>query len=392
MPDVGGGCTALWWLCIGFLRETRCGARCMRESRGKGAAPQLDGLASGFYVTPAQGPGWAWKPAFRVAMEDSVSRTNFALAALAVTSVVAIAPSAASAQAPAAFTDAAAAAPAESTDDTAWTVQLGGTLNMGNTRSFQLAGGTHFMVRRNVHLFQMDFAFTYGLAALRNANGEWSDFDAIAQNINGKVRYDLFFDPDWSIFAVASGRNDPFAGLDFRVQGQLGVSRSLLRQSDGEHRLWVELGADITYDDVSPNPSCAAGTTAVAGSASRFACSNGATPPVLTSSLPGSRQHYAGRLFLGYDNHMNDTWRYQTGVEGIVGALVGNAFADNMDEAGEPTTVPNARINWTNELGLNLVEGLAVSLRFNLFYELVPAAGRDNVDTQTILSLQYTLM
>lgn len=333
-------------------------------------------------------------------MEDSVSRTNFALAALAAASVVAIAPSAASAQAPAAFTEAAAAAPAESTDDTAWTVQLGGTLNMGNTRSFQLAGGTHFMVRRDVHLFQMDVAFTYGLAALRDANGVWSDFDAIAQNINGKIRYDLFVDPDWSIFAVASGRNDPFAGLDFRFQGQLGVSRSLLRESEGEHRLWVELGADITYDDISPNPSCAAGTTPVAGSTDRIACENTASPGVLTSILPGSRQHYAGRLFLGYDNHMNDTWRYQTGVEGIVGALVGSGFGDGATTytspsaapQGEPTTVANARINWTNELGLNLVEGLAVSLRFNLFYELVPAAGRDNIDTQTILSLQYTLM
>ena len=175
-----------------------------------------------------------------------MSRTNLALAALAAASVAAIAPSVAAAQAPAAFTETAAAAPAESTDDTSWTVQLGGTLNMGNTRSFQLAGGTNFMVRRDIHLFQMDFSFTYGLAALRDANGVWSDFDAIAQNINGKIRYDLFVDPDWSIFAVATGRNDPFAGLDFRFQGQLGVSRSLLRESEGEHRLWVELGADIT--------------------------------------------------------------------------------------------------------------------------------------------------
>ena len=325
-------------------------------------------------------------------MEDPVSRTNFALAALAAASVAVIAPSVAAAQAPAAFTETAAAAPAESTDDTSWTVQLGGTLNMGNTRSFQLAGGTNFMVRRDIHLFQMDFSFTYGLAALRDANGVWSDFDAIAQNINGKIRYDLFVDPDWSIFAVATGRNDPFAGLDFRFQGQLGVSRSLLRESEGEHRLWVELGADITYDDISPNPSCAAGTTPVTGSTSRFACSNGATPPVLTSILPGSRQHYAGRLFLGYDNHMNDAWRYKTGVEGIVGALVGSAFEDNMDAAGNPTTVANARINWTNELGVSLVDNLAISLRFNLFYELVPAAGRDNIDTQTILSLQYTML
>ena len=320
-----------------------------------------------------------------------MSRTNIALAALAAASVVAFVPSAASAQAPAAFTEAAAAAPAESTDDTEWTAQLGGTLNLGNTRSFQLAGGTHFLVRRDVHLFQMDVAFTYGLAAIRNADNAWGDYNAVAQNINGKLRYDLFFDPDWSIFAVASGRNDPFAGLDFRFQGQLGVSRSLLREADGAHRLWVEVGADITYDDVSPNPACPAGLSPLAGTTGNIRCASDAAPTPV-SILPGERQHYAGRLFLGYDNHMNDTWRYQTGVEGIVGALVGSAFADNLDPNSTPTTVPNARVNWRNELGLSLVEGLAVSLRFNLFYELVPAAGRDNIDTQTILSLQYTMM
>ena len=322
-------------------------------------------------------------------MEDSVSRMNIALAALAVASVAAIAPSAASAQAPAAFTETAAAAPAASSDDTEWTVQLGGTLNMGNTRSFQLAGGTHFLVRRDVHLFQMDLAFTYGLAAIRDTNGVWGGFNATAQNVTGKLRYDLFFDPDWSFFVVAGGRNDPFAGLDFRFQGQLGISRSLLREAEGAHRLWVELGADITYDDVSPNPACPAGLSPVAGSTDRLRCQNTTTPlPTPVSILPGSRQHYAGRLFLGYDNHMNSTWRYQTGVEGIVGALSGSTF----DDVGNATTVANARVNWTNELGLSLVDGLAVSLRFNLFYELVPAAGRDNIDTQTILSLQYTLM
>jgi hypothetical protein len=173
------------------------------------------------------------------------------MAALATASVAAVAPGAASAQAPAAFTETAAAPPAASTDDTEWTAQLGGTLNMGNTRSFQLAGGTHFLVRRDIHLFQMDLAFTYGLAAVRDANGVWGDFNANAQNITGKLRYDLFFDPDWSLFAVASGRNDPFAGLDFRFQGQLGVSRNLLREAEGVGR---EVG-ERTRKRYEPHPA-----------------------------------------------------------------------------------------------------------------------------------------
>ncbi|MBX7193917.1 MAG: DUF481 domain-containing protein [Sandaracinaceae bacterium] len=289
----------------------------------------------------------------------------------------------ASAQTTGAFQETAAAAPAADSDDTVWNVQLGGTLNYGNTRSFQLAGGTHFLVRRDIHLFTMDFAFTYGIASLRDANGAFGPWNTNAQNINGKLRYDVFLDPDWSIFAVVAGRNDPFAGLDFRFQGQLGVSRNLFREAEGNHRLWIEVGADVTYDDLYPNPLCPAGSTAIAGTDT---CMPAMGTPVL--ALPGDRQQYSGRALLGYDNHMNREWRYLTTVEGLGGALMGSA----RDDMGNPTTVGNFRLNWSNELALSLVENLAVSLRFNFFYELVPPTGRDNVDTQTILSLQYTLL
>lgn len=287
------------------------------------------------------------------------------------------------AQTTGAFAETAAAPPAADSDDTVWNVQLGGTFNYGNTRSFQLAGGTHFLVRRDIHLFTMDVAFTYGIASLRDGNGTFGDWNANAQNINGKLRYDVFLDPDWSVFAVVAARNDPFAGLDFRFQGQLGVSRNLFREADGNHRLWVEIGADVTYDDLFPNPLCPAGSTLITGTGT---CMPAAGAPVLT--LPGDRQQYSGRALLGYDNHMNREWRYLTTVEGLGGALVGSG----RDDLGNPTTVANFRLNWQNELALNLVENLAVSLRFNFFYELVPPAGRDNIDTQTILSLQYTLL
>lgn len=313
----------------------------------------------------------------------SKQRLALLLVGLAALLGTGLAPAAASAQTAGAFTESAAAAPPADADDTVWNVQLGGTFNYGNTRSFQLAGGTHFLVRRDVHLFTMDFAFTYGIASLRDANGVFGPWNANAQNINGKLRYDVFLDPDWSIFAVVVGRNDPFAGLDFRFQGQLGISRNLLREADGNHRLWVEVGADVTYDDLYPNPLCPAGSTLIAGTDT---CMPAMGTPVAT--LPGDRQQYSGRLYLGYDNHMNAGWRYQTGVEGLGGALVGAS----RDAMGNPATVGNFRLNWTNELALNLVDNLAVSLRFNFFYELTPPAGRDSIDTQTILSLQYTLL
>lgn len=314
-------------------------------------------------------------------MKKLVNRSLMVLAAATCASLATAESVEAQAAAAATFTESGAARPAETTDDTVWNVQLGSTLNWGNTRSFQLSGGTHFLVRRDIHLFQMDLNFTYGTAATRDAaTGRFGEQIENAQNINGKLRYDLFFDPEWTLFAVVAGRRDTFAGLDFRVQGQLGVSRNLFAEAESAHRLWLELGADVTYDDLY------------------YATGSAGGPP--------SRQHIAGRIYVGYDNHMNSTWRYTMGVEALPGVLMTDATPPGVMPVVGSSSVANVRVNWTNDLQLNLVDNLAIGLKLNLFTEAVTpvivaddptTAGneevrRENVDVQTILSLQYTLL
>jgi hypothetical protein len=304
-----------------------------------------------------------------------ISTRNFLVFAALV---AVLAPSARSLAQPASaaqFTEAVVVPPAESEDETVWTLQLGGTFNYGNTRSFALATTSHFMVRRDAHLFTADLGFTYGIAALRNPDTQvFGDWNANAQNFTGRLRYDGFLTPDDALFASVAGRNDPFAGLDFRFQGQFGYMRNLLREADGAHRMWVEIGGDVTYDDRYPNPLCSGPPMGITIDRTTCLGTDG-----VSYLLPGEELQPSGRLFLGYDNHMDSHWSYRTGAEVLV------------DLRGEPHW-DNVRVNWTNEFHVTIDANLAAGLTFNLLVDGEPVPGRDPVDTQTILTIVYTLL
>lgn len=283
-------------------------------------------------------------------------------------------PVGASAQ-PAQFTEGHVAPPAPDADETVWQLGINGAFNYGNARSLLLGANTHFMVRRDVHVFTLDLGFTYGTASLRDATTQqFGDWNANSQNVNGRIRYDLYLTPDDALFAVVVGRNDPFAGLDFRFQGQLGYMRNLFSEHEAQHRIWVEIGGDITYDDRYPNPLCAAAPAMV--TIEPTTCLGSDTR---SYRLPGDELQPSARLFLGYDNHMNTDWTYRMGVEGL------------MDLRGDPHWA-NVRMNWTNTLTLALASGLAANVTFNLIFDGEPVPGRQPLDTQTLLGVTYTLL
>jgi hypothetical protein len=269
--------------------------------------------------------------------------------------------------APPQHTESVAAPPAEDADDTVLTLQLGGTLNFGNSRSLQLAGATRFLVHRDVHLFTLDLAATLGMAALRDqSTREWSAFDDNARNILGRMRYDGFLTPDDALFASVGGRHDTFAGLDFRFQGQAGYMRNLLREAGNTHRLWGELGFDITVDDRAPNPLPRPG-------ADPETCGMGDAPSCF---LPNIEDQYSVRLFLGYDNRMNESWSFNTGIEALFDVV-------NPD---------NVRLTSVSEARVRIEGNLQASLRFSVLFDNVPVPGTDPVDTTTVLTLVYTML
>lgn len=292
-----------------------------------------------------------------------VSRT--ALFASAVVAVYLAEPALALAQAE--HTEAVVAPPEESTDQTDFTISLGATLNYGNSRSFQAAASTHFLIFRDIHQFTLDFATTLGLAAARETDpvtGERNFTDLVenSRNILGRMRYDLWLDPDDALFAAVVGRHDPFAGLDFRFQGQLGYMRNLFRETD--HRFWGEVGFDVTVDDRYPNPL--PNPAAMPGM-----CGGVDQPPCFLSDID---DQYSVRVYLGYDNHLNDTWSLVTGVEALFDVVNGE----------------NIRLSSISEFRLTIDANLQASLRFTLLFDNTPVPGNDPVDTTTVLTLVYT--
>lgn len=265
-------------------------------------------------------------------------------------------------------TEGVAAPPAEDDDDEVFTLQLGGTLNFGNSRTLQIAGGTHFLIHRDVHQFTFDLQATIGMAAVRDqTTREWGDFQDTARNILGTMRYDLFLDPDDALFAAIAGRHDTFAGLDFRFQGQAGYMRNIFREGEGgSHRLWGELGFDVTVDDRAPNPLPNPGVDPAT-------CGMTGMPPC---TLPNLEDQYSVRLYLGYDNHMNESWSFRTGLEALFDVVNGD----------------NVRLNSISELRVTLDRNLQASLRFTLLFDNVPVPGNESVDTTTVLTLVYTLL
>jgi hypothetical protein len=293
----------------------------------------------------------------------------------AALALVLLAPALASAQPAAAaqFTEATAARPT-STDDTQWTVGLNGQFNYGNARSLALGATTHFLVRRDVHQFTLDLTFQYGMASLRDATTQqFGAWNANAQNLNGRIRYDVWLDADDSLFATVVGRNDPFAGLAFRFQGQLGWARNLFTEAEGHHRGWFELGGDFTYDQRFPSPFCGPAPGGVTLDRATCTGSDG-----MSYRLSQDEIQPSARAFLGYDNHMNADWNFLTGVEVLV------------DLRGDPHW-RNVRINWRSTLGVTLAQDLSATVNFNVLYDGEPVPGFQEVDTQTLLGVNYTL-
>jgi len=141
-------------------------------------------------------------------------------------------------------------------DVTNLNASLGGQLNTGNTEAWQLTTGSAFALVRGRHGVSLTMDFSYGRANVADdtdAAGEPIDelVDTI-RNLRTKGRYDFFLTPMDAIFAASAYRWDTFAGLDARVQGQLGYMRNFFREKD--HRFWGELGYDITYDNYDPDP------------------------------------------------------------------------------------------------------------------------------------------
>lgn len=239
------------------------------------------------------------------------------------------------------------AAPKE--DVTSLNTSAGGGLNTGNTKSYQLQVGGDFRLVRRPHAISANAAFAYGGADLPSDN---AGMVTTVQNLNARAKYELFLSDMDALFLATGFRWDPFAGISRRNNGQIGYGRYFI--SEAKHRFWGEIGYDLTgtkYRSIKGKPD---------------------SVPEKSSEIV-----HSARIFLGYENQLNDFVSYLGGIEGLV----------NLEH-------PKAsRLNWENALRSTLNGSFKLELKFKLAYEAQPVVtGAKKVDTATVVSLLYSLL
>jgi putative salt-induced outer membrane protein YdiY len=249
----------------------------------------------------------------------------------------------------------AVAAEAFQEDVTTLNASLGGSINTGNTQAWQLSTGSAFSVIRDRHGFALTMDFSFGRANVVEPEGAAPNDELVdtVRNLRTKARYDFFLTPMDAVFLASAYRWDTFAGLDARLQGQLGYMRNLFKETD--HRFWAELGYDLTYDNYDPDPLL---------------------DPETMVELPGDEVVHSARGFLGYDNKINATLTFITGIEALV----------NVEDTGD------VRLAWDNALRSAISGSFQLEAKFSLQLDTEPVPGTQEVDTLTTLNLIYTLI
>ena len=242
-------------------------------------------------------------------------------------------------------------APEESS--TKWDVSLGGVLQTDNTEQYTITGGSLFEMFRDPHGFLAEIQGNYGRAVpAESMDGEYVD---TAQNVRMRLRYDFFLTKMDALFAAFVFRHDPFAGLDYRMQGQLGYARYFIREEN--HKLWSEIGYDLTYDNYDPDPLL----------------------DEMGMVLDGTEVTHSARVFGGYNNQINEAVQFRTGLEVLIAVAGDNPGKD-------------FRINWDSSFKSAIGGNFQLELKFLLQYDNVPVPGNEELDTTTQLNLIYTLI
>lgn len=243
---------------------------------------------------------------------------------------------------------------APSEDMTDWTVGAGGSMNAGNTQNYTLNMGSSFAIVRGSHGLALNGQFNIGAADLTPQKSAPPNttphLERNSQNFLGRARYDFFMTRLDAMFVGLQYRWDPFAGLDFRQQYQVGYQRNFVRTD--KHRLWAEIGYDYTHDNT---------TTAV----DNVGCSG------------DTCNYHSVRAFLGYDNRLNSH----------VNLLSGFELLENLQQAS------HVRFNWQTNLTTRVAERLAIETKFRWLYDSRPAGStKYRNDAQLVLALVFDLM
>jgi putative salt-induced outer membrane protein len=259
------------------------------------------------------------------------------------------------------ITGATAPPPKESMDATELNLAAGGIFNTGNSRSIAVTGMGKFLLRRSIHQFTAGVAGNYGQAALASrddpatADIDESDIRRTVSNVQGQVRYEVFFHERFSAFLMTTARYDEFQGLDLRLNVDPGIAMYAIQQE--KHKLWFEVGYDYQLDVRRVEALREAEIIAM-------------------EDLERIRQNHAARLFGGYTNNLSKYVTFDTGLEYLQSFLIGRWF----------------RFNWVNALSVQINNRFSLATTFTLRYDNLPLPGIQKLDTVTAVLLGVRLI
>jgi putative salt-induced outer membrane protein YdiY len=243
--------------------------------------------------------------------------------------------------------------PAKANDATELSIGAGGLASTGNARLIALTGFGQFRLRREENQLAVNLAGNYSRTAPPG-----QALATTVENVQGKTRYDRFFLQDFTGFIGVQARHDRFQGLDLRFQIDPGVAYYFV--NDPKQLFWVELGYDYLHD--------------IRRDQDRIVLD--ATKMPTGEILDKTNSVHSGRLFVGYDNQLNEAVTFTLGLEYLQGL--------------SDTSIH--RFNGDAKLSSKIGGGFSLATSFSLRFDSQPLAGKEKTDTVTAINLVYKVL
>jgi putative salt-induced outer membrane protein YdiY len=246
------------------------------------------------------------------------------------------------------------APPEEPKAEIDWSLNAGGAVNTGNTRSWNINAGTDFKLLKKEHQLTMGALFNFGRADVAPTDPTVS-YTTVARQFFFNSRYDYFFTDMDAVWASLGYRWDPLAGFRAQLLANFGYLRAFIKTE--KHYFAGRIGYSYTFENYEVPPS------------------------VLTDNA-----NIHGLLAaLDYENRLNEHVEFLSSITTIY----------NLNKVDVQNALPfrDIRIYLTAALLSKLTDRLAFEARFLMLYDRLPP-GPDlvKVDTTTIFSLVYTLL
>jgi len=250
--------------------------------------------------------------------------------------------------------DAEAAAEEEVKAEIDWSLNLGGAVNTGNTKSWNLFAGSDFQLVKTDHRLTMGALFNFGRADVAPTDPATS-FTTVSKQFFFNSRYDYFFTDMDAVWASLGYRWDPLAGFKAQLLVNGGYLRAFIKND--KHYFAGRIGYSYTFENYEVPPS----------------------------TLTSNSNIHGLLAALDYENRLNEHVEFLASIVTI--------YNLNNIDVQNASPFEDIRIYLTAALLSKLSDKLAFEARFLMLYDRIPAGPLlQKTDTTTIFSLVYTIM